>query len=570
MHSIRLKITALTLAAILASIVVLGGLGLMTIGIQSDRSSAAEMQMIADLTAREMDGYLNSLQQSVEMAVNIAEDSLEGLDPAALLKSNRTAAELDALDAAMSEHCGHVEHAFTAIAENTSGIVTYYYCVNSDLGSGEHGFFFSSLGSDSFMRREPLLSYELDPADTEHTTWYYTPIETGHALWLGPYLAHYLGEAWTVSYVAPIYSGDVLLVVLGMDILLSTMTRQIEDTKVYETGFVTLLDAEGNILYHPSLKVYATPEQASEALDAALFAGESSGGEMIRYTKGREERVCAFATLSNGMKVVVIAPVKEVNAGQRELGVLLVLATVVLLMVFSAITIVEVRNVTDPLRRLAAAARELGRGNYDAALPPEGKDEVGELTAAFQRMREHMKHTFSDLNSLAYTDALTGVKNKAAFDVSVDLLDEAICRDGADTRFACVIFDCNRLKRINDAHGHEFGDIYLRTASEVLAAVYARSTVFRIGGDEFAVLLQGEDYAERGALLRKFDRRAEAVNAAAKQPWETVSLSRGMAEFVPGADADVLAVLRRADQRMYEDKRQFKQSAGESAEAGEA
>ena len=125
MHSIRLKITALTLAAILASIVVLGGLGLMTIGIQSDRSSAAEMQMIADLTAREMDGYLNSLQQSVEMAVNIAEDSLEGLDPAALLKSNRTAAELDALDAAMSEHCGHVEHAFTAIAENTSGIVTY-------------------------------------------------------------------------------------------------------------------------------------------------------------------------------------------------------------------------------------------------------------------------------------------------------------------------------------------------------------------------------------------------------------------------------------------------------------
>ena len=183
MHSIRIKLTSLTVAAILTSILVLGGFGVLTIGVQSERSSADQMQLIADNTAQMLDSYLNSLQQSVDMAVQIAEDSLDGLAPEVLLAPERTPEQLAALDAAMTAHCGHVEHAFTAVANNTSGIVTYYYCVNSDLGSSEHGFFFSRLDTEAFQRQPPLLSYELDPADTEHTTWYYTPIAQGSALW---------------------------------------------------------------------------------------------------------------------------------------------------------------------------------------------------------------------------------------------------------------------------------------------------------------------------------------------------------------------------------------------------
>ena len=102
MHSIRLKITSLTLAAILTSIIVLGGIGVLTIGVQSDRASADKMQLIAENTEQLLDGYLKSLQQSVDMAIHIAEESLDGLAPAVLLAPERTPEELAALDAAMS------------------------------------------------------------------------------------------------------------------------------------------------------------------------------------------------------------------------------------------------------------------------------------------------------------------------------------------------------------------------------------------------------------------------------------------------------------------------------------
>ena len=167
MHSIRFKILALTIAAILTCIVVLGGFAILTIGVESDRSSAEKMQMISRNTQQQLDAYLNSLQQSVDMAIHIAGDSLDGLDPELLLETERSPEQAQQLDTAMTAHCAHVEHAFSSIANDTSGIVTYYYCINSDLGSSEHGFFLSKLGADVFVRQPPLLSYELDPDDIE-------------------------------------------------------------------------------------------------------------------------------------------------------------------------------------------------------------------------------------------------------------------------------------------------------------------------------------------------------------------------------------------------------------------
>ena len=565
MHSIRVKITAVTIAAVLTSILVLGGIGVLAIGAESDRSSAEEMHLISEDTKRLLDAYLDSLQQSVDMAIHIAADSTEGLDRDLLLDPDRTPERTRELDDALADHCAHVEHAFGAIAHNTNGIVTYYYCVNADLGSSEHGFFLSKLDADEFIRQPPLNSDELDPADIEHTTWYYSPIAAGEAIWIGPYLAHFLGERWTVSYVAPIYCDGVLLGVLGMDILFDTMIDLIKDWHIYNTGYVALLDAEGRILYHPELTIGDQPELVSEMFDETFFQGADSGGEMIRYTVDGEERQLAFTTLSNGMKAVVVAPVREITSFRRQITATLLIATAVLLVVFGAITVVAVENITDPLLKLTAASRQLAAGDYSAELPKAGKDEVGELTESFRQMRDQLKLHISDLNSRAYSDALTGVKNKGALDVYIEKLDETI-RDGAPEQppeFAFVMFDCNRLKQINDDHGHDCGDIYLKTACAAICKTFQHSPVFRIGGDEFAVLLQERDYADRIPLLRRFDDRVAETNAAAGAPWERVSLARGMSEFRPGSDKNAQQVLSRADELMYEDKRYFKQSQGE-------
>ncbi len=66
--------------------------------------------------------------------------------------------------------------------------------------------------------------------------------------------------------------------------------------------------------------------------------------------------------------------------------------------------------------------------------------------------------------------------------------------DGEPMQFAIVIFDVNGLKQVNDTLGHNAGDRYIKDACEMICTSFKRSPIFRIGGDEFAVIAQGASY----------------------------------------------------------------------------
>ena len=383
---------------------------------------------------------------------------------------------------------------------------------------------------------------------------------------MGPYRAHFLGDLLTVSYVAPVYKENVLIGVLGMDTLFYSVRAPVHSLRVYDTGFACLMDDTGRILYHPRLKPETRLEEISLNLDPELFRRESNGSELIRYNAEGQRRQVSFATLTNGLKLVVVAPVDEISASWHKMTRSILLSAIAILVVFALLTLVIVGAVTKPLLRLTSASQKLASGDYNAELDYEGDDEVGILTRSFRQMRDHLKLYISDLNSRAFSDALTGIKNKGAFEAVKDWLNDAIRLGGTESRqeFAVVMFDCNGLKKINDEFGHERGDIYLRTAAGVICRTFLHSPVFRMGGDEFLVLLQHEAYRERETLLQVFDSSSEAVNAGAKNPWEKVNIAKGMAEFRPGVDTDVEQVVRRADEAMYENKRQGKLTAAVS------
>ena len=558
MHSIRVKIIAITISAILASILSLGGIGLLMIGIRNDRTSVEKMNLISDKMQQRLNAYFGSIQQSVDMGIHMAEDSLDGMD-IMLFSSSRSPEETARLDSILTQHCAEVEHAFTSIAHNTNGIVTYYYCINSDLGSAEHGFFWSKLNEEDFIKQPPLISSELDINDIEHTTWYYSPIKAGSPVWIGPYKAHFLGEVLTISYVAPIYRYGFLIGVLGMDILFETITEQISPLTVYDSGYIFLMDKDGRILYHPSVESGTMISKLVGDIDPELYRRSSSGDDLIRYTLNGQERQISFTTLRNKIKLAVTAPVSEINGSQGKVTLIMAGVGAALVGIFTMVTLIIVNAMTKPLLNLASAAQRLMDGDYDAELNYDGNDEVGTLTRSFRQMRDHLKLYISDLNSRAYTDAMTGVKNKGTFGIYAGRINDEIRRLGPENapEFAIVIFDCNYLKHINDEHGHERGDIYLKTACNLICRVFAHSPVFRLGGDEFGTILQKEDYQQRDALLADFDRSAKEISDAAAQPWEQISVSHGMAAFQPGKDASVEEVMARADRKMYEDKKKY-------------
>jgi len=153
---------------------------------------------------------------------------------------------------------------------------------------------------------------------------------------------------------------------------------------------------------------------------------------------------------------------------------------------------------------------------------------------------------------VAYKDSLTGVKSKHAYVEHEKEMADRIYR-GEAGEFAVLVCDVNGLKQINDTLGHKAGDEYIRSASRMISEHFKHSPVFRIGGDEFAVILCGRDYENRRALLDEINARIERNIGTGN-----VVASLGMADFDPATDNTFHAVFTRADGLMYERKKELK------------
>ena len=166
------------------------------------------------------------------------------------------------------------------------------------------------------------------------------------------------------------------------------------------------------------------------------------------------------------------------------------------------------------------------------------------------RLEENNERRMAQAQAKATIDALTGVKNRHAYLVAEERLNEQIAEND-DMEFAVVILDVNDLKKVNDTEGHAVGDEYIRNACKIICDTFKYSPVFRVGGDEFTVISRGEDYARIDELVEKM----EAHNSEALQNGGIV-IACGMAKRE--GDLSVAPVFERADQAMYENKSKLK------------
>lgn len=187
------------------------------------------------------------------------------------------------------------------------------------------------------------------------------------------------------------------------------------------------------------------------------------------------------------------------------------------------------------------------------------EDEKEEHNRKIQEMKERELANEKALGSarmMAYTDPLTGVKNKYAYIEAEKLVDSQI-KNASINEFGIIVFDLNGLKIINDTKGHEAGDCYIKAASSLICAQFKHSPVYRIGGDEFVALLEGEDYKNHKALLDDFESHIEE-----NQLQGQVVVSSGFASFNPDSNDIFLSVFERADKKMYERKSKLKAMKG--------
>ena len=529
MHSIRTKITAMTVCVIIIAMAVAAGFGIVAIRNTGSRSADQMLLLLCETGEKNLDHYFESVEQSVEMVSAYVESDLDGVD-----------------DAHLQAHLDRVSDIFKKLTYKTNGVLTYYYRIDPTVSTKAKGFWYVNLDGEGFQPHEVTDITLYDTEDTSALVWFTVPKSTGSSVWLPPYITDNL-DVRVISYNVPVYFDEQFIGVIGIEIDYTTMAEEVNHITLFENGYAFLNDAEGNIIYHPRMDVTTMESQPK------VPEGMTSSEKFIRYHYDGVEKQAVWLPLSNGMRLNVTVPVHEINASWRNWSLEIIITFTLLLIIFVILIMRFVGRITKPLRELTAVAEQVNAGNYDCSLDYSGRDEVGVLTRTFNRLTAHLKTYISDLNDLAYADALTSLHNKGAFDICVKNIQSQLDEPGG-LEFAVCIFDCNNLKHVNDENGHDKGDIYLKEAATIICDVFEHSPVFRIGGDEFAALLLNNDYKNREELLRQFDEKCLEKCSREQDAWEKVSVARGMAVYDPKEDESVNDVVRRADKVMYEHK----------------
>ena len=190
-----------------------------------------------------------------------------------------------------------------------------------------------------------------------------------------------------------------------------------------------------------------------------------------------------------------------------------------------------------------------------AQTPEPDEDELEELRTKINKMQSNMRLYLDHLQTQVYIDSLTKVQSSTAYHELLRRIAEQIVMGSAD--FCVGVFDINGLKEINDQYGHENGDQIIIRAAKAIASGFGAKNTYRVGGDEFAVVMERTAEADMTEKLKTVDAEIAAYNAERQSAGILLAVSKGIAVFCPGQDRSYKDVFSRADQMMYEDKKEY-------------
>lgn len=183
---------------------------------------------------------------------------------------------------------------------------------------------------------------------------------------------------------------------------------------------------------------------------------------------------------------------------------------------------------------------------------PWTEDDRQVLEAALRivQISEERRSYLLDLEFAALHDRLTGLGNRRAFDLNLDQTISAAQRHGET--FGLMMIDLDGLKTVNDMKGHERGDDLLREFAAALRTAFRHEDrIFRLGGDEYAVILERASSMNPRVVL---DRVSTAVSLTRQAGHGGMDASAGVA-FFPEDAPNGPVLTRLADERMYTEKR---------------
>ena len=269
-----------------------------------------------------------------------------------------------------------------------------------------------------------------------------------------------------------------------------------------------------------------------------------------------EDYTEATTALKNGMNLELRAAYADIQSGIRPMLSYIISAFLVVLALAILYTFWVTHRIVTPLKKLTAAAANISVGVQNVNLVIDSKDEIGVLarvlTDTYAKIREYSAY----INALAYRDSLTGIKNSTAYTEAIEELNKEI--NLGNPSFGVIVADINNLKKTNDTYGHDIGNELIVHSARILTDMFKTSSVYRIGGDEFVVVLKGKDLERYHALIEKMDVAFSADYITVNDETIPVSIARGVSVFDPSIDRVYTDVFAKADHAMYMNKEDMK------------
>ncbi len=279
---------------------------------------------------------------------------------------------------------------------------------------------------------------------------------------------------------------------------------------------------------------------------------------------------------------------KEAFAPVTQLTYTFILMFIIILFIGVFIAGFVSRTITRPLRRLHEGTEEITKGNLNYKVGTTSPDEVGQLSRAFDQMAVHLKKSGEELEGysrnlekkveertrdleidiekrkkvedmlekISRIDSLTGCYNRG---YGLELLDRQIkLSHRSKSPLLLAFLDIDNFKGINDTFGHGEGDQVLKETVNLFKSTLREVDIIcRMGGDEFLLIFPDNSLKEAPLIKERLDRDLIKLNQSLKKPYK-IDLSIGLSEYDPVNPLTTDELIRIADQKMYEEKKNKK------------
>ena len=357
--------------------------------------------------------------------------------------------------------------------------------------------------------------------------------------------------------------------------------KYFSEFKVGQNGFVIAINTAGEILYHPDLKkwmdgVHRISETGFEDFNVQTY--EINKPTFIKLNDGHRYLINYNFNAEYNLGLITLQPKSEIDASVSTVKfiskVILAFAMLAILLVAFWLILILGR----PMNRLIEHISKITNGNIDIDEINVGnrKDEIGQLSRAFNQMHSTIKRQIKELNAhremleqevqertqeleeankkldlISRTDDLTQLPNRRDMHETID---NEVGRSARTHKpFCFIFFDIDHFKNVNDTYGHAAGDLVLKAVSSTIRGLLRKYDVLaRYGGEEFLTLLPETDLEGAAIVAERFRKKIEKLSISFAEQKIKVTITLGVALYDDRLGAD--RSIQQADKALYEGK----------------